>query len=549
MTNHLQVKIRSEEEFRKAREELAGLGLTEDKLPLVYEALAFYQDFNIVVAEKNISIDNLKDMVFGSTEKMPRLFEDIHEEPGQDSGDCDPENKGKDGNGKRRRKGKGHGRRNLRLHAHVESVRCPHQHLKAGEACPACAKGRLNRHRPQSKTCVTAVNLFLVQIFELESLRCGGCQEITTAAEPAVVKECIGRYHPSAIATLAVLRYAFGMPSWRLADFTALQGIEIPDTTQFGLFEHACRAGAPVLRVLSLLAANSRRSWRDDSPMRINDLKRELKKQKKEAVARGDPPASVRTGISTTVFHAETKEGNHIVLYATGVQHAGEVHDSILQMRTEQEKMIAMADAASLNRDHSAQEKTEEVSCMTHARRNFWRLRNHYPDEVSEVLSLFSHIYEIDSMAKERDLSDDDRLLFHKENSTAAMHVLFVMSRIKRREHEENSTIWKAWQYLENHWGRLTGFLRYPGAPIDNSQAERDLKWAIRHRKNSMFYKTEYGAYIGDVLMSLIITAQNAGVNPVLYLQDLIVHQQLVKKQPADWVPWLWHQRTQATAA
>lgn len=52
----------------------------------------------------------------------------------------------------------------------------------------------------------------------------------------------------------------------------------------------------------------------------------------------------------------------------------------------------------------------------------------------------------------------------------------------------------------------MTLFLRAPKAPLDNNLYEQVLKKAILHRKNSLFYKTEHGAYVGDLFMSLIHT-------------------------------------------
>ena len=63
------------------------------------------------------------------------------------------------------------------------------------------------------------------------------------------------------------------------------------------------------------------------------------------------------------------------------------------------------------------------------------------------------------------------------------------------RKVEPNSGLGKAISYLLNHWEKLTLFLRVPGAPLDNNIAERALKKAILHRKNSLFYKNaEWGA-------------------------------------------------------
>ena len=80
-------------------------------------------------------------------------------------------------------------------------------------------------------------------------------------------------------------------------------------------------------------------------------------------------------------------------------------------------------------------------------------------------------------------------------------------------------------------WGRLTLFLEREGAPIDNNICENMLKRAILHRKNSLFYKTEHGAHVGDLYMSLIATARLAGANPFDYLTELQRHAKEVANE------------------
>jgi hypothetical protein len=91
---------------------------------------------------------------------------------------------------------------------------------------------------------------------------------------------------------------------------------------------------------------------------------------------------------------------------------------------------------------------------------------------------------------------------------------------------------------LLNHWHRLTLFLRQAGAPLDNNICERSLKKAILHRKNSLFYKTEQGAEVGDLFMSLIHTGELCGANPFDYLSQLQRHSDELKESPAQWMPW-----------
>jgi hypothetical protein len=58
------------------------------------------------------------------------------------------------------------------------------------------------------------------------------------------------------------------------------------------------------------------------------------------------------------------------------------------------------------------------------------------------------------------------------------------------------------------------------------------------HRKNAMFYKTENGARVGDIFMSLIHTAELCEANAFEYLVALQRYADAVEKNPSAWMPW-----------
>jgi len=76
------------------------------------------------------------------------------------------------------------------------------------------------------------------------------------------------------------------------------------------------------------------------------------------------------------------------------------------------------------------------------------------------------------------------------------------------------------------------------GAPLDSSWAERAIKIAIRHRRNSLFYKTPRGAEVGDAFMSIIYTCTQNDVNPYDYLNSLQRYGPSVEATPELWLPW-----------
>ncbi len=88
---------------------------------------------------------------------------------------------------------------------------------------------------------------------------------------------------------------------------------------------------------------------------------------------------------------------------------------------------------------------------------------------------------------------------------------------------------------------------KYPDRPsswdnrcisLSNNIAERALKKAILHRRNALFYKTENGADVGDVFMTLVHTTELSGMNPFDYLTELLRHPREVADNADAWLPW-----------
>ncbi|MEW6748001.1 MAG: transposase [Planctomycetota bacterium] len=149
-------------------------------------------------------------------------------------------------------------------------------------------------------------------------------------------------------------------------------------------------------------------------------------------------------------------------------------------------------------------------------------------------------IYVNDAVAKERRLSTTERLVFHQATSGPVMEKLheWLQAQFDEKKVEPNSGLGEAIQYMLKHWEPLTLFLREPGASLDNNLCERVLKMAIRYRENSLFYKTERGARVGDLFMSLIHTCRLNGENAFHYLTTLLRHPGGLSRNPRAWMPW-----------
>src|SRR6266704_746108 len=73
-----------------------------------------------------------------------------------------------------------------------------------------------------------------------------------------------------------------------------------------------------------------------------------------------------------------------------------------------------------------------------------------------------------------------------------------------------------------------------------NNVVEQILRRVAHFRNGSLYYRTLEGAKVGDTWMSVIRTAEKAGVNVFDYLVALIEHPNEVMANPKAWLPWTY---------
>ena len=424
-------------------------------------------------------------------------------------------------------KSRGHGRRAAADYPGAPTVCCTHDAHRPGDRCPLCERGQLYLFRSLVRLRFTGQPLALVTRFELEQLRCGTCGALWVAPTPSEVSQ--ETYDVSLKVNLALAHYHLGLPFKRIESFQAMLGMPLSDATQWDLVEQVADSSYPVYEYLKQLGANQPLVYQDDTGARILSMIREN---------RTDPPPP-RTGMYTTVLQFE---GEHaICLYFTGRQHAGENLDDILAYRDPDLPPIQwMSDGLAANTPTQHQDQALDINCIVHGRRKLVELEDYFPNESAQVIEAIAKVYEYEAECKKQRLTPDQRLAYHQQHSCAVMDDLkaWMEKQFEDRCVEPNSRLGGAFDYLLKRWKSLTRFLEVPGAPLDNNTAERALKMILRLRKNSLFYANVHGAYVGDVLTSLIETCRLARINPLDYLTALMQNRSAVFRDPGAWLPW-----------
>jgi transposase len=422
---------------------------------------------------------------------------------------------------------RGHGRKPSSDYLVSETVECSDPDLGSHDPCPRDCGGRMYPFRISSQIRLVGQAIVRAVCYRREVLRCSTCQQTFTAPLPEGIRD--EKYDPTVDASLAVYRYGMGLPFHRIAAMLGAMSIPLAASVQFDRVAQLARTLLPVVRILRQLAARSGLIHTDDTTARVLSLMKENETRTKKQ----------RTGIFATGIVAE---GPHrITLYRTGRRHAGENLDRLLVKRAGGlSPPIHMSDA--LSRNESKRFRTIVANCLAHAVRKFRDVEDAFPAECRRVLTDLTAIYRIDDQTA--GMTPDERLAHHRMHSgPIAAALKSWIGESESRGVEPNSVLGKSFAYVLNHWDALTRFLEVAGAPLDNNLTERSLKVVIRHRRNSLFYRTKRGALVGDILMSVIRTCQDNGVNSFDYLADVGRNAREVRADPETWLPWTWAER------
>jgi len=525
------------------------------KLKAALETLAYVTQ---QLENKQTSIRRLRKLLFGaSTEKTKKLFAILTSASNATSAACNTagtepapasehtasnttnatgENDIAEHGDESKRKRKGHGRNAAASYHGAKKITVAHESLHAGDRCPKCEKGKVYRMQvPKVIVRVTGQAPLGASLYELERLRCALCGQVFVARAPPDIGG--QRYDARAATMIGLLKYGTGLPFNRLERLQAGLGIPLPAATQWDNVQDTANRLEPTHRELIRQAAQGEVLHNDDTTAKILAL---MSRDADDAAAidDGDEQSSERTGVFTSGIVATT-QGTRIALFFTGRKHAGEnLVDVLAQRAAELGPPIQMCDA--LSRNMPQQLKTILSNCLSHGRRKFADVADRFPVECRHVLEVLRDVYHNDAIAKAQNMSPDERLAWHMAESAPLMDGLetWMKSQIDDKIIEPNSGLGEAIAYMTKHWQKLTLFLRVAGAPLDNNICERALKKAILHRKNALFFRSENGAHVADVFMSLIHTAELNGVDAFSYIVALLEHHDEVAANPADWMPW-----------
>ena len=175
-------------------------------------------------------------------------------------------------------------------------------------------------------------------------------------------------------------------------------------------------------------------------------------------------------------------------------------------------------------------------------RRKFFDALKIAPKEAKYMLEQILNLYRVEYEAVKREITGKP---IHQQLRMQKAGPVLAHIKTWAEEQKENflprSPMGQALSYLLNQWGPLNHYLTDAHIPIDNNSSERSLRLIAKGRDNYMFAGNDAAAQNLAQNMSFVVSCDLHGVNPEVYLADVLIR---VQTHPAkdidDLLPHRW---------
>ena len=400
--------------------------------------------------------------------------------------------------GRPARRAKGHGRQTLP--DDLPRHRLEHPVTPEELSCPCCNGARVRIGEEISEQLDYApASLFVVQHVR-PKYACPHCEKggvVTAERSSAGVVIAKGLPGPGLVAQVIVSKFCDHLPLHRQEAIFARHGVHLARSTQCGW----CRGAADLLTPLVELMAREVRASRvihtDDTPMPV------------QAKGRG----RTRTGRLWVYL------GDHEHPYITYEYTPSRRRDGPARW-LENFKGYLQADAFGGYDGIYASREILEVACWAHARRKFHEARGSDPQRSHRALALIRLLYDVERDASELDAQG--RMRMRQERSAPRLLELHGWLEQEREAVLPRSPLGSAISYALHNWEALTRYSTDGDLSIDNNAAERAIRPLAVGRKNYLFFGSDAGGRSGAVLYSVVASAQRHGLDPFVYLRDVL---------------------------
>jgi transposase len=413
-----------------------------------------------------------------------------------------------------------HGRRDIGTLDHLPVIEKTYELTGDLCLCPACRKMREKIGTEVSYT-IEHIPASLLRIKHIQcKYACRACEQegfnpnIQRADKLHASPIDKGMAGPGLLAYIATSKFADFMPLHRLEAIFERQGFELDRSTMCLWMADAARIARPLYDRMVQLVLTSHVLATDDTVMPL--LAPGKTRQARMWIYQGDESQPYNVFDFTA---SRARDGPQQFLKGfrgTLLADAYGGYDGIV-----------------LTRD------LPRAGCWSHARRKFIEAEPAAREVVPNLLALVKRLFAIESRAEKA--TAEERLARRQSESRPILDSLHALLHEQKEKLLPKHPLALAIGYTLNQWKELTLFLGDAAVPIHNNLAEQQMKRIALLRKNALFAATENGGQTAAVISSLTSTCRRHGINPQLYLTQLLVNLPDTPLSRLDqWLPDRW---------
>lgn len=425
--------------------------------------------------------------------------------------------------------------------------------LDPGSCCPDCGGDlRVVGEDVSEMLDLIAAQMKVVQIARLKK-SCRRCERMVQVAAPSrpIPGSMAGA---GLLAHILVSKFDDHLPLYRQHEIFARMGADIPDSTLVDWCGRAMKVLTPLIERIEADVMASNLLHADDTPIRVLDrsgrdkgLGKGVKKGRIWAYVRDQRPWAGTAPPGAVYALATDWKEEHVHRHLAKTR-------GILQGKEDQQTVRGTVCptngykgyAKLYDPDPDGAPRLREAACWAHLRRDFHDEWDKTKSAIArEALDRIGALYDIEREITGRPANI--RLAARQKHSAPKVAAFFAWAESQLALIPGKGDLAKAFRYGLSRKDAFSLFLSDGRVAIDNNPAERALRPIGIGRKNWLFAGADTGAETLARAMTIIETAKMNGLDPQVYLADILARINDHKINRLDGLlPWNWSPLTAA---
>ena len=311
------------------------------------------------------------------------------------------------------------------------------------------------------------------------------------------IPKCIAS--PALLSMIFTDKFIFHLPLYRIQRRIAQMGVPVPDSTLGSWVKLTAQLLQPLYAVHRLHVFREVYQMIDESPIKVQD---------------SDKPGACHQGYMWVRYAPQSKAV--LFEYYKSRSAKGPIDDlSAFKGYIQTDGYSGYTYLASL-------QGITHLSCWAHARRYFDKALQNDNQRASHVMKLIQLLYAIEALARESDMSHDERHALRLDKSLPIINEIGQYISKEKINTTPQSPIGKAFDYCANRWVSLQNYLTNGMLEIDSNLVENSIRPLALGRKNYLFAGSHDAAKDIAMFYGFFATCTKNEIDPQKWLVFVI---------------------------